>query len=381
MYLELGRVQIGYARLDGARESLEHARGLEAARSGERSLEVAVVLAELARLEAQRGDYAETEKLRRDVLELRSALLGRDHPDVARAMRDLGVVLDQQGLRVEAEAAYREALDSYRRIGDQPAEEAAVLNNLAGLLSFAGEFDRAATTHQEALVLRRRSLGPRHPLTARSLHNLGWVEQLRGRSAEARKNLGLALEIREEIFGRDHPEALKSAMLLNQARLLDREPTLDEATRVFEGRRSRLGPEHPDTAHALALLGIARVQAGLLSEAEATLTEAIRLEERVMGPTQAERAFPFLGVGLLRERQGRLVEAQAAYQQAEEQWTRLLLDNHPWLAWAQVGRLRCAHQLGLASPAPANDYTQRWLASGHPLRLELQKIQETSNVP
>ena len=381
LYLELGRVQIGYARLEDARESLERARELEASQRGEQSLEVAVVLAELARLEAQRGDYAATEKLRRDVLALRSARLGRDHPEVARAMRDLGVVLDQQGLRVEAEAAYREALDSYRRMGGQQAEEAAVLNNLAGLLSFAGDFDRAAATHQEALELRIRLLGPRKPHTARSLHNLGWVEQLRGRPVEARKKLGLALEIREEIYGKDHPEALKTAMLLNQARLLDREPTLAEATRVYEGRRARLGPAHPDSAHALALLGIAQVEEGFLSAAEVTLAEAIRLEERVLGPTQAERAFPFLGLGLLRERQGRLAEAQTAYQKAEDQWSQLLLDNHPWLAWAQVGRLRCAARLGLATPAIPNDYIQRWLGLNHPLGRELQQIMEAPPVP
>ncbi|HND29994.1 MAG TPA: tetratricopeptide repeat protein, partial [Myxococcota bacterium] len=226
-----------------------------------------------------------------------------------------------------------------------------------------------------------RLLGPRHPLVARSLHNLGWVEELRGHPVEARKNLGLSLEIREEIFGKEHPESLKTAMLLNQARLLDREPTLGEAMRVFEGRRSRLGAEHPDTAHALAILGIAQVQEGFLSAADVTLTTAIQLEAQVLGPTQAERAFPYLGLGLLREQQGRFAEAQAAYQQAVDQWNGLLLDNHPWLAWAGVGLHRCARRAGSPPPAFSPESLLRRLAPDHPLRREWEQIQHDTPVP
>ena len=62
-----------------------------------RRYEVAVQLHNLADVSHAVGDLAKAEELYRQALALKEDLLGRDHPEVARVVNNLGTLLREQG--------------------------------------------------------------------------------------------------------------------------------------------------------------------------------------------------------------------------------------------------------------------------------------------
>jgi Flp pilus assembly protein TadD len=58
----------------------------------------------------------------------------------------------------------------------------------------------------QALLIRKRVVGPDHPDTARNLSNLAAVYQEKGNVEEAQKLLRESLKIWEMALGPDHPE-------------------------------------------------------------------------------------------------------------------------------------------------------------------------------
>lgn len=68
------------------------------------------------------------------------------------------------------------------------------MNNLAFLLSREGRYAEAEKLTRETLDLRRRVLGPEHPLTAASVYNLGVIAANRGNRTEALSFLRQALD-------------------------------------------------------------------------------------------------------------------------------------------------------------------------------------------
>ena len=105
-----------------------------------------------------------------------------DRAETARALSDLGQLLNDQGDLDGAEPLYREALAMDRRLfpGDHP-EVATDLNNLASLLDDRDDLAAAEPLAREALAMRRRLYPGDHEDVAESLNNLANViRRLRG---------------------------------------------------------------------------------------------------------------------------------------------------------------------------------------------------------
>jgi tetratricopeptide (TPR) repeat protein len=83
---------------------------------------------------------------------------------------------------------YEESLKIFRqRLGNEHAEVAGLLNNLAVLKGQKGDLDRAAALYREVIALHRKSSGylAQYGL-ATSLQNLGSIHKTKGEYAEAR---------------------------------------------------------------------------------------------------------------------------------------------------------------------------------------------------
>jgi ATP/maltotriose-dependent transcriptional regulator MalT len=100
----------------------------------------------------------------------------------ARALNGLGALSHAQAAGDQAEAAFAEARDLFRSIGDRRGE-ANACNNLGILAWSAGDPERAATLHEAALALFR-TLDDRDGI-ATSLNALGNVAHQRGAYARA----------------------------------------------------------------------------------------------------------------------------------------------------------------------------------------------------
>src|SRR5207253_484236 len=111
-------------------------------------------------------------------------------------------------------------------------------------------YAQARPLFERALAIREKTLGPEHPDTATSLHNLALLLKGQGDLVGARALYDRALAIREKVLGPEHPD---TAMSLNSLAILLQEQSDFAGSRALKERalaikETALGPEHPDTA-------------------------------------------------------------------------------------------------------------------------------------
>jgi eukaryotic-like serine/threonine-protein kinase len=102
MMLLLGRIYRDLSVYDRAQPLLERSLQLRRANAGRDDEHVADATSELGQLALEAGRPLDAERLQRETLALRRAVLGSDHPQVGKTMRDLALVLDFQGKFDEA---------------------------------------------------------------------------------------------------------------------------------------------------------------------------------------------------------------------------------------------------------------------------------------
>jgi tetratricopeptide (TPR) repeat protein len=77
---------------------------------------------------------------------------------------------------------------------------------MAWLLETQGDYRAAQLLYERVLQIREQALGPDHPATASSLHNLALLLAEQGDYAVAGPLYKRALLIREQALGPDHPD-------------------------------------------------------------------------------------------------------------------------------------------------------------------------------
>src|SRR5258706_262607 len=133
--------------------------------------------------------------------------------------------------------------------GAASAQCASLLNMAAKYFYGRAAYAVARPLLERALAIRERTLGPEHPDTATSLHNLAESLWVANRPSEAEPLIRRELAIDEKSLAPVHPDV---AIRLNAlARLLratnrlgEAEPLLRRALSIFE---KSLGADHPST--------------------------------------------------------------------------------------------------------------------------------------
>jgi tetratricopeptide (TPR) repeat protein len=114
------------------------------------------------------------------VLNTAEAAYGPDHPNVARSLNNLALVLKDLGELAQAQAILERALKiDEAAYGPNHPEVATELDNLARILSDLGELTTARTLLEHALAIRRQALGAEQTKTKSVESNLAsLVEEL-----------------------------------------------------------------------------------------------------------------------------------------------------------------------------------------------------------
>jgi tetratricopeptide (TPR) repeat protein len=198
--------------------------------------------------------------------------LGTDHPHVAAALNNLGVVHSALNDFPRARRCHQEALAIRRRtLGEADPAVAESLNNLGVVCRALGEAEAAEECHAEAVELWRRTRGEAHPDLALGLTNLGHALRERGAHAAARDCHERALAVRNAVFGSGHPAVAES---LSHLGVIASETGMAAAARQLHERAlairiAALGPQHRQVAESRNNLGVALRDLG---EAEAART-------------------------------------------------------------------------------------------------------------
>ena len=165
----------------------------------------------------------------------------------------------------QAAALFREALAiSENTLGPEHPDTAKSLNNLALLLKGQGDYAGARPLYERAVRVTEKALGPEHPATATSLNNLGSLLKDQGDFAGARPLYERALAIYEKALGPEHPDTAMTLVNLaiafqEQGDFETARPFLERAVRIFE---NALGLEHPQTATGLSNLALLLIRQG-----------------------------------------------------------------------------------------------------------------------
>jgi serine/threonine-protein kinase len=297
LYHTLGSMYQKLGKFDRADSLLSSATDETRKVFGEESAESASEMIALGLLRLDQEHLPDAEQLTRDGLAMTQRHASAGDPSIARAMVALGRVIEQRGRYDEAIKVLDEAVRLDSRRGETQ-DLASSLNELASAHFYAGRYPTADGLFQRVLDIHRRIYGPRHPLVADDLLNLGAVQ------------LDLGYYPRAEDFDRQ-------GLALNLA---------------------YYGPEHPQTAHNYTVLGRALVYEKRFDEAAEFLQKALAIQERVYGPDSPQAASALNELGSTALWRNQFDQAEADFSRMIEIY-RKVYNNHHYLIGIALSNL------------------------------------------
>ncbi len=194
-----------------------------------------------------------------------------------------------------------------------------------------GEYPQGLPLAQSALQICESSLAPDHPLTAKSLINLGNFRRLTGSYAAAGKLYGRALAIRERSLGAEHPDV---AAVLNNLAILhgdmgDHSRAVSLQQRALQIRESVYGPQHLETAKSLGNLAILYAEMGDYAAAEPLYQQTLAIRERELGAHHRDTVATLVNLANLYLYTSAYARAATLYQRALSTHEQFLEAEHP----------------------------------------------------
>ena len=287
-----------------------------------------------------RDQLAEAAGCQRRALSILAPAGGR-HPDFARlaieARMALAAVQRTRGALRESDRLNRAALAAARRLGPRDPLVAAALNNLGVLRKAEGRYAEAAAFYQRVAPLL-----PRGDAQSRATlhHNLGGIAHARGRFAEAEPHARRAVALRESVLGRGHPVVAADVAAL--AAVVEARGRYAEAARLYRRALAvfvrRLGRDSLEAGLAEAGLAAVEQQRGRAAAATRLYAHALRVLERKLGRDHADVALTVNNLAVLNQQAGRLREAADLFRRAGRSFQRALGANHPHTRLAKNNR-------------------------------------------
>ncbi|XP_042662317.1 nephrocystin-3 isoform X2 [Tyto alba] len=220
--------------------------------------------------------------LRQRALQLEELTLGKDTPDNARTLNELGVLYYLQNNLETAELFLKRSLEMRERVlGPDHPDCAQSLNNLAALYNEKKHYDKAEELYEKALDIRRRALAPDHPSLAYTVKHLAVLYKKMGKLDKAVPLYELAVEIRQKSFGPKHPSV--ATALVNLAVLycqmkkqLEALPLYERALKIYE---DSFGHMHPRVGETLKNLAVLSYEGGDFEKAAELYKRAMEIKE------------------------------------------------------------------------------------------------------
>jgi tetratricopeptide (TPR) repeat protein len=189
-------------------------------------------------------------------------------------------------------------------------------NLLGNYLRLCGDYAGAVSYLERALRIHETLEGEGHPSTASSLNDLGYALLFKGDSRRAKMYLERALPL----WRQSRDDVNRAATLDNLGQLASSEGALLEArlyyARALRLRERVLGPTDPRTTISMHNLGLLLLELGELDEAGKCLERALEVRLQVLGPDHVHTAFSLHAVGELRLQRGDLKAAQDCFERA-----------------------------------------------------------------
>jgi CHAT domain-containing protein len=234
-----------------------------------------------------RGRFADAERYHARALEIRRAIYGPDHIEIAQSASNLALALHNLARFQQAEVLFRDALTIYeQRYGLNHAYVASIAQNLALVFFWQGRYDEAELLFQRVIEIRRQRFGEAHKVIAGTYNTLAHVHLRREEWKEAEPLLQQAAAIWATPPDAD-PYLVAEARLwlgaveAETGRLAAAERSLAAALAAIE---QRMGRAHVSFARGTQTLAGVRAQRGARDEAERLYGQALATYREIGGP-------------------------------------------------------------------------------------------------
>ncbi len=255
-------------------------------------------------------EYEEAEVLSREAWRGRQRLLGPEHPDTLKSLENYEIALYQTGQYAEAERIARQLLPICERDwGADALPTLGALQNLGGIVGLRGDHVQAERLQRE--VLSRWQLPATNEVWFISLKEVALQRLLQGDAQEADKLLTQAVPGAARTFGPDNLITLHMQRTLVRALAEEGRFAEGEAlARATMAARLRQASDEQGNARTLLILSRVLVEQGKLDEAEPRLQEAFTIFSKhpTRQPEEPPLAANWLGV---------IQVARKAYPEAE----------------------------------------------------------------
>lgn len=296
----LGGALAGVQRAKGltreSEQSFLHAIDASQAALGRDDPETALLMTQLGALYSATGDYAKAEPLMENAVSITERTLG-DHPRLVTSLMDIALLHQIRGDYGRARNELQRALGiAERTLTHDDFGYIAVVNNLGDLDIRTGDLDEAEPLTRQALAAIERTLGPDDIRVTNPLMNLAIITRERGDYSEALEYLQRAYAIRSKVYGAEHTET--AAVLIVIGNVYQQEgqfqAAIDTYQRAHDVLERAAGPYHEYTLMAMG--NMARTYA-----AEGKLDQAV--QEQTQYDARVEKVIAFnLALGSEREK-------------------------------------------------------------------------------
>ena len=197
-------------------------------------------------------------------------------------------------------------------------------------LDAQGKYKEAEPLIRRALEIRQRVWGANHPDVANSYNNLASNLQAQGTYAEAEPLLRKSLMICRQALGEHHPHTATCytnlALNLNaQGKYTEAEPLIRRALEIC---RRAFGEDSSDTAETYGHLASNLEDQGKGAEADEMARKALQIQQRTLGEDHSRTATAYDNLGWHLYMQGEYQAAESQSRRALEIFRRALGENH-----------------------------------------------------
>lgn len=256
----------------------------------------------------------------------------------ATLLHAVGEVYYSMGLYERSAALLEEAVQLRRQtLGNTHPDLARSLTALAQSAFDLGQNDRTETLTREALAIRRKAFGSEHREVAESLNDLALLTKLKGDYATAEPLYRETIAVQRKLSGNDSLDV--ATPLHNLGVLLSDKKDFAGAEaaerEALEIRRKRLGPDAPDVAMTMHNLASMLRNKGDIAGAEQTLRDTLALRRKIYPEAHPQTALTLHNLGTLLRDQQRYAEAETYLREALAIRLKTLPADH-----AHTGRVR-----------------------------------------
>ena len=275
----------------------------------------AALLATIGQVYRNLGLYEDARPLLTRALEMRQAIHGPDHPDIAESLAALATLDTRTDRYPQADSLQREAVEMWRRLdGEGSARVASALTGLGGIQTEAGDLQDAEVTLEQALAMQRELFDGDHEDLAQTLHSLGAAAYYGRDYQTAEPYFREALEMRRRLHEPMHPEVIRAYddwgdAIANMGRAEEAEQVAREVVAL---REQLYGPDHPEVAHSIHNLGATIQFQGRYEDAIPYFEDALRRYEASIGLMTTAAAGVYGNLGRTYRLLGRLEDAEVA---------------------------------------------------------------------